>query len=120
MTAPKQPRHLPIAGAKIYALCEPRSRKPTVKNIRYIGLTRYPLPRRLREHWNRPAREVRGWLQVLGSPPEIFLLEDLDGENAYVLHAREHDHIDHWRKAGANLLNTSNRAAWVRNGPPPT
>jgi len=90
-----------------------------VRNVRYIGLTRFSLQRRLRQHWNRPAGEVRGWFERLESPPEIFLLEDLDRENAYVLHAREPDHIHHWRAAGAKLLNTSKRAAWVKSGPPP-
>jgi len=35
---------------------------------------------------------------------------------AYVMHACEHDHIDHWREAGAKLLNTSKRDAWVKQG----
>jgi hypothetical protein len=69
----------------------------------------------LREHWTRPAKEVRGWLEALDRPPEIFLLDDLDGENAYVVISREYDRIDEWRAAGARLLNTSKRPAWVRD-----
>jgi len=53
---------------------------------------------------------------VLDAPPDIVLLGDIDGGNAYVLHACEHDHIDHWREAGAKLLKPSKRDAWVKQG----
>ena len=89
-----------------------------MRNIRYVGSTRKSLEQRLRQHWSRPAKDLRAWFGELETPPAIFLLDDLDGEDAYTLIGTEYDRIDEWRAAGARLLNTSRRPVWVRDRPP--
>lgn len=99
------------APRKIYALVDPRDGE-----IRYIGITKHALERRLREHVAQVARQQRtakdrwiGKLVVLGVMPDIVQLEaapdHASGEEA------ERRWIAHYRGAGVELLNLTDGGA---------
>jgi hypothetical protein len=112
--AGKHRRREPIAGAAVYALCEPGSASPTPDVVRYIGQTRHGLSARWRQHLHRPAGAVAEWLKSLDDEPVVLLLDDMSGANMIDLTTREHDRIDEYRARGAVLLNTARRPPYAR------
>lgn len=117
MAAPgKHRRREPIAGAAVYALCEPGSTNPTPDVVRYIGQTRHGVSARWRQHLRRPAGPVAEWLKSLDGEPVVLLLDDMAGANMIDLTTREHDRIDEYRASGAVLLNTARRPPYAQPG----
>lgn len=99
----------------IYGLCDPRSGE-----LRYIGKTSKDPNKRLTRHASDARLGQSGhknnWIRVLlalGLVPEIFIIEDVDGNGA----DEEVYHIAQFRAMGCNLTNATEggegKPGWV-------
>jgi hypothetical protein len=56
---------------------------------------------------------VRDWIDSLDGDPVLFVLDEMPGANRIELTRREHERIEEYRAAGADLLNAARRPRYA-------
>lgn len=97
----------------IYGLCDPETQQ-----LRYIGAT-YRLQRRYNEHlWEKRDNHRVYWIAALkrrGLAPEMFIIEEVDRENAF---GAERFWIAYFKSIGADPVNSTDGGIGNQNASP--